>query len=125
MANALEVARWLQRQPQVQRVLYPALEDDPGHAIWKRDFEGAASLFGVVLRPATREKVKAFVNVLKLFGIGSSWGGYESLITAPQPEKVRSATQWNPGGPVIRLHIGLEDPADLIADLTQALPRLG
>ena len=125
MANALEVARWLQRQSQVQRVLYPALEEDPGHAIWKRDFEGAASLFGVVLRPATREQVKAVVNALKLFGIGSSWGGYESLITAPQPEKVRSATQWNPGGPVIRLHIGLEDPADLIADLAQALPRLG
>lgn len=125
MANALEVARWLQRQPQVQRVLYPALEDDPGHAIWKRDFEGAASLFGVVLRPATREQVKAVVNALQLFGIGSSWGGYESLVTAPQPEKVRSATQWNPGGPVIRLHIGLEDPADLIADLAQALARLG
>lgn len=125
MANALDVARWLQRQPQVQRVLYPALENDPGHAIWKRDFDGAASLFGVVLRPATREQVKAFVNALKLFGIGSSWGGYESLVTAPQPEKVRSATQWNPGGPVIRLHIGLEDPADLIADLAQALPRLG
>jgi cysteine-S-conjugate beta-lyase len=125
MANALEVARWLQRQPQVQRVLYPALENDPGHALWKRDFEGAASLFGVVLRPATREKVKAFVNALKLFGIGSSWGGYESLVTAPQPEKVRSATQWNPGGPTVRLHIGLEDPADLIADLAQALPRLG
>lgn len=124
MANALEVARWLQRQPQVQRVLYPALEDDPGHAIWKRDFEGAASLFGVVLRPATREQVKSVVNALQLFGIGSSWGGYESLITAPQPEKVRSATQWNPGGPVLRLHIGLEDPADLIADLAQALPRL-
>ena len=125
MANALEVARWLQCQPQVLRVLYPALEDDPGHAVWKRDFDGAASLFGVVLRPATREKVKAVVNALQLFGIGSSWGGYESLITAPQPEKVRSATQWNPGGPVIRLHIGLEDPADLIADLAQALPRLG
>lgn len=125
MANALEVARWLQRQPQVQRVLYPALEDDPGHAIWKRDFEGAASLFGVLLRPATREQVKAVVNALQLFGIGSSWGGYESLVTAPQPEKVRSATQWNPGGPVIRLHIGLEDPADLIADLAQALARLG
>lgn len=124
MANALEVARWLQRHPQVRRVLYPALEDDPGHAIWKRDFDGAASLFGVVLRPATREQVKAVVNALQLFGIGSSWGGYESLVTAPQPEKVRSATQWNPGGPVIRLHIGLEDPADLIADLEQALLRL-
>ncbi|MBX3664066.1 MAG: cystathionine beta-lyase [Burkholderiales bacterium] len=125
MANALEVARWLQRRPQVLRVLYPALEDDPGHAIWKRDFDGAASLFGVVLKPAPRARVAALVDALKLFGIGSSWGGYESLVTAPQPEKVRSATRWNPGGPTIRLHIGLEDPADLIADLEQALARLG
>jgi cystathionine beta-lyase len=69
-------------------------------------------------------KVAAFINALQLFGIGSSWGGYESLVTAPQPEKVRTATEWNPGGPVIRLHIGLEDPADLIADLAQALDRL-
>ena len=124
MANALAVARWLKARPEVQRVLYPALEDDPGYAIWKRDFDGAASLFGVVLHAAPREKVTAFVNALKLFGIGSSWGGYESLITAPHPEKVRSATQWKPGGPTVRLHIGLEDPADLITDLEQALARL-
>ena len=124
MANALEVARWLQARPEVQRVLYPALEDDPGHAIWKRDFDGAASLFGVVLHTVPRAKVAAFVNALQLFGIGSSWGGYESLVTAPQPEKVRSATRWNPADPVIRLHIGLEDPADLMADLAQALTRL-
>jgi len=124
MANALEVARWLQARPEVQRVLYPALENDPGHAIWKRDFDGAASLFGLVLHAAPREKVAAFVNALQLFGIGSSWGGYESLVTAPQPEKVRTATEWNPGGPVIRLHIGLEDPADLVADLAQAFSHL-
>lgn len=124
MANALAVARWLQARPEVQRVLYPALEDDPGYAIWKRDFEGAASLFGIVLHSTPREKVAAFVNALKLFGIGSSWGGYESLVTAPHPENVRTATQWNPGGPTVRLHIGLEDPADLIADLEQALTRL-
>ncbi len=124
MASALTVARWLQKHPEVQRVLYPALENDPGHAIWKRDFDGAASLFGVILRPAERLQVAAFVNALKLFGIGSSWGGFESLVTAPRPEKVRSATPWNPGGPTIRLHIGLEDPVDLIADLEQALLRL-
>ncbi len=124
MANALAVARWLQSRPEVQRVLYPALEDDPGHEIWKRDFDGAASLFGAVLNDVPREKVTAFVNALQLFGIGSSWGGYESLVTAPHPEKVRSATQWKPGGPTIRLHIGLEDPADLITDLEQALSRL-
>lgn len=124
MANAIAVASWLQSRPEVLRVLYPALEDDPGHAIWKRDFDGAASLFGFVLKEVPRAKVAAFVNALKLFGIGSSWGGYESLVTAPQPEKVRTATQWNPGGPTIRLHIGLEDPADLIADLGQAFTRL-
>ena len=124
MANAITVANWLQGRAEVQRVLFPALESDPGHAIWKRDFDGAASLFGVVLQPAARPQVAAFVNALKLFGIGSSWGGYESLITAPHPETVRTATKWNPGGPTIRLHIGLEDPADLIADLEQALQLL-
>jgi cystathionine beta-lyase len=124
MANALAVANWLAERPEVQRVLYPALADDPGHAIWKRDFEGAASLFGMILQPVARSAVAAFVNALKLFGIGSSWGGYESLITAPYPEKVRTATRWIPGGPTIRLHIGLEDPADLIADLARALPLL-
>ena len=124
MVNALAVARWLQARPEVQRVLYPALENDPGHAIWKRDFEGAASLFGVILHAKDRAKVTAFVNALKLFGIGSSWGGYESLVTAPHPEKVRTATPWNPRGSTIRLHIGLEDPTDLIADLEQALARL-
>lgn len=124
MANALVVARWLAARPEVQRVLYPALENDPGHAIWKRDFEGAASLFGVILRTKDRARVTDFVNALKLFGIGSSWGGYESLVTAPHPEKMRTATQWNPGGATIRLHIGLEDPIDLVADLEQALARL-
>jgi len=124
MANALVVARWLAQRPEVRQVLYPALEGAPGHALWKRDFDGAASLFGVVLQPVDRSRVSAFVNALKLFAIGASWGGYESLVTAPQPETVRSATTWNPGGPTVRFHIGLEDPADLIADLEQALARL-
>ena len=124
MANALVVARWLKQRPEVKTVLFPALESDPGHALWKRDFDGAASLFGIVLQPADRAKVTAFVNALKLFAIGASWGGYESLVTAPQPETIRSATAWNPGGPTVRFHIGLEDPADLIADIEQALARL-
>ena len=117
MANALAIARWLERRPEVNKVLYPALESDPGHALWKRDFEGAASLFAVVLKPANDAQVAAFVDALKLFGIGSSWGGFESLVTVIHADAIRTATRWNPGGPALRLHIGLEDPDDLIADL--------
>jgi cystathionine beta-lyase len=122
--SALKVARWLQSRPQVMRVLYPALESDPGHALWKRDFTGAASLFGVVLRPVPWEAVAAMIDALELFGIGSSWGGYESLAIRVDVSKGRTATKWNPGGPLIRLHIGLEDPDDLIADLERAFARL-
>lgn len=120
MANAVTVAQWLKSRPEVRCVLYPALPGDPGHRIWKRDFEGAASLFSFVLNPVGDKVVAAFVDALKLFGIGSSWGGYESLITVARIEKYRTATRWNPGGPTLRLHIGLEDPDDLIADLEQA-----
>lgn len=122
--SALTVARWLEKRPEVLRVLYPALESDPGHAVWKRDFRGAASLFGLVLKPVAWEKVGAMIDALKLFGIGSSWGGYESLAIRADVTKVRTATPWNPGGPLVRLHIGLEDTADLIADLEQAFGRL-
>ena len=124
MVNAIKVARWLQNRPEVQRVLYPALENDPGHAIWKRDFEGAASLFSFVLNPVNKKQITAFVNALKLFGIGSSWGGYESLVTAPRIAPLRTATTWDAGGPVIRFHIGLEDADDLIADVEQAFARM-
>jgi len=125
MASAIKVAQWLQTRAEVSRVLFPALESDPGHAIWKRDFEGAASLFSLVLKPVSRKQVAAFVDALKLFGIGSSWGGYESLVTAPNIAPLRTATRWNADeGPVIRLHIGLEDADDLIADLQQALGRM-
>lgn len=124
MANAIKIARWLETRPEVKRVLYPALESDPGHAIWKRDFEGAASLFAFVLNPANKKQISAFVNALKLFGIGSSWGGYESLVTAPNIAPLRTATKWVADGPVIRLHIGLEDPDDLIADVTQAFAKM-
>ncbi len=124
MANALRVARWLAARPDVQRVLYPALESDPGHNIWQRDFEGAAALFSFVLQPVGDQAVTAFVNALELFAIGSSWGGYESLVVVASIEKYRTATKWNPGGPTIRLHIGLEDPDDLIADLEQGFAKL-
>jgi cysteine-S-conjugate beta-lyase len=122
--SALRIARWLQARPEVMRVLYPALEGDPGHAIWKRDFSGAASLFGVVLAPASDRAVAALVDSLALFGIGSSWGGFESLAIRADPEKCRTATHWNPGGPLLRLHIGLEDADDLITDLEQGFAQM-
>lgn len=124
MASALKVARWLSERSEVRRVLYPALETDPGYAIWKRDFEGAASLFSFVLEPVAEKALAAFVDSLKLFGIGSSWGGYESLVTVARIQHYRTATRWDPGGPTVRLHIGLEDPDDLIADLEQAFAAL-
>jgi cystathionine beta-lyase len=124
MASALRIARWLAARGEVARVIYPALESDPGHGVWKRDFEGAASLFAFVLHPVSDAAVSRFVDGLKLFGIGSSWGGYESLVTVIHAQAHRTATRWNPGGPALRLHIGLEDPDDLIADLERAFPLL-
>jgi cystathionine beta-lyase len=117
MASALRVGRWLQSRSEVKKVIYPALESDAGHAIWKRDFDGAASLFAFVLHPVTTAALSAFVDALELFGIGSSWGGYESLISVVHADAHRTATRWDPGGPALRLHIGLEDADDLIADL--------
>jgi cystathionine beta-lyase len=122
--NAHAVARWLQTRPEVARVLYPALESDPGHALWKRDMTGATSLFGVELKAVPEAAVKAMVNSLHYFGHGASWGGYESLVTYPKPERIRTATKWS-SGPLLRLHIGLEDPADLIADLEAGFAELG
>jgi cystathionine beta-lyase len=124
MQSALKVARWLQARSDVQRVIYPALEEDPGHAIWKRDFEGAAALFSFVTIPVGEKAVAAFANALEVFGIGSSWGGFESLIQVAHIRQYRTATRWDPGGPTIRLHIGLEDPDDLIADLEQAFAKM-
>jgi len=122
--NALRVAAWLQGRPEVGRVLYPALPDDPGHAIWKRDFTGASGLFGVVLHPAGPEAVAAMLDGLELYGMGASWGGFESLILPSDPSANRTATVWAPAGPLLRLHIGLEDPEDLIADLDAGFARL-
>ncbi|HTT80096.1 MAG TPA: cystathionine beta-lyase [Stellaceae bacterium] len=122
--NALQVARWLQTRPEVARVLYPALPDDPGHAIWQRDFLGASGLFAVVLKETPKEAVYAFIDALDLFGIGASWGGFESLIQPAYPERMRTARPWHAEGPLVRLHIGLEDPQDLIADLAQGLDKL-
>ncbi len=122
--SGLAVARWLQGRPEVARVLHPALPDDPGHALWQRDFDGASGLFSMILKPVTAEAVAAMVDGLHLFPIGASWGGYESLIMPAFPERVRSATAWAADGPMLRLHIGLEDPGELIADLEAGFERL-
>jgi cystathionine beta-lyase len=111
------MARWLAGRPEVGRVLHPGLETDPGHAIWKRDFTGASGLFSIVLKPAPQQAVDTMLNTLQLFGMGFSWGGFESLVIIFDCAEYRSATQWAPGGPTLRFHIGLEDPGDLIADL--------
>jgi cystathionine beta-lyase len=123
--SALRVAEWLRGRPEVRRVLYPPLPDDPGHALWTRDFRGATSLFGVVLEPVSRPALTAFLDGLELFGMGASFGGFESLIIPVTLGRSRTATTWTEPGPLLRLHVGLEDPADLIADLDQGLARLG
>ncbi len=116
-ASGLEMARWLAARPEVAKVLHPALETDPGHAIWKRDFTGASGLFSIVLKPAPQKAVDALLNTVKLFGMGYSWGGFESLVISFDCSSYRTATAWAPGGPTLRLHIGLEDVEDLKADL--------
>ena len=123
-ASGLALARWLAKRPEVERVLHPALRSCPGHAVWKRDFTGASGLFGVVLKPCPLPAMKAFFNALKLFGMGYSFGGFESLAVHVHPERCRSAEPWQEEGPVIRLHAGLEDPEDLITDLERGFAAL-
>jgi cystathionine beta-lyase len=124
MESGLTVARWLQERPEVVRVIHPALPDDPGHALWKRDFSGACGLFGFVIRSCPRPALEAMVNHFEYFGMGASWGGYESLCMPTSPEKMRSVTSWKPGGQCMRIHVGLEDVDDLIGDLSAAFERL-
>jgi cystathionine beta-lyase len=122
--SALRVARFLADRPEVKRVLYPALPDDPGHAIWKRDFSGASSLMGLLLHTEDAAAVERMVDGLKYFQIGSSWGGYESLVSWSDVRAGRTAVPWQESAYVLRLHIGLEDADDLIADLDAGLRRL-
>jgi cystathionine beta-lyase len=119
--GGLEVARWLQTQPEVLRVLHPALPGCPGHGVWRRDYSGANGLFGVVLRPGPAEAVHACLNTLELFGLGFSWGGFESLATYEDAQLPQRRFHAPLGGPLLRLHVGLEAPTDLIADLRQGL----
>lgn len=122
-SRALELARWLEGQHTVRQVFHPALEQHPDHAIWKRDFTGSGSLFSVLLEPAPREAVAAMVNHFELFGMGYSWGGYESLCLPIHPERIRTAVDWSARGKMFRIHVGFEDLEDLKADLRAALER--
>ncbi len=122
--SGLAVARWLEQRPEVLRLLHPAMQSHPDHALWKRDFAGASGLFSVVLKPVPQKAVYALLDALELFGIGASWGGYESLAIPFDCTAVRTATRWQPGGPTVRFHIGLEAVEDLIADLERGFAAL-
>ncbi|MGH7714741.1 MAG: PLP-dependent transferase, partial [Vulcanimicrobiaceae bacterium] len=121
--SALAVARFLKERPEIDQVLYPALPGEPGHDLWKRDFQGATGLFSVLLKREISERSAiAMVERLELFGLGASWGGFESLVLLTRP--ARTSLKWKDAGAIVRLHVGLEDPADLIEDLRNALSGL-
>jgi cystathionine beta-lyase len=122
--NALRLANWFKARPEVARVLHPALPDDPGHALWQRDFTGASGLFGVLLEPCPGDAVTAMLDGLNLFHMGVSWGGYDSLVRPVDLTPIRTATNWDEPGRLLRFHIGLENPDDLIADLEAGFERL-
>jgi cysteine-S-conjugate beta-lyase len=122
--QGLALARWLAGRPEVARVLHPGLPDDPGHLLWQRDFTGASGLFAFVLRKdIAAAAIAAMLDGMELFGMGASWGGYESLLLPVHPERVRTAVPWTEG-PVLRIHAGLEDRDDLVADLARGFDRL-
>lgn len=120
----LKIAGWLRDRPEVKRVLYPALPGDPGHTIWKRDFTGACSLFGVVLHTSDEIAVARVVDHYRYFKIGASWGGFESLVIPAYPARLRTAVAWTEPGFVLRYHVGLEAPEDLLEDLEEGFERL-
>jgi cystathionine beta-lyase len=124
-SSALRIARWLGEQPQVAAVLHPALAGCPGHETWARDFKGASGLFSFVLKGGGDDERTRFIEKLELFGLGYSWGGFESLVVPADPDRIRTATRWQADGPLVRLQIGLEDVEDLIEDLAAALAGYG
>lgn len=123
-AASLQIAAWLRDRPEVKRVLYPALPGDPGHAIWKRDFTGACSLFSIVLHTGDETAVARMVDAYRYFKIGASWGGFESLVIPVYPAQLRTGVPWTDPGFVLHYHVGLEAPEDLIADLEEGFERL-
>ena len=122
--QALEMSRWLEGRPEVARVLHPAMETYPGHEIWKRDFKGSSGLFSIILKPCSDRALAAMLDGLSLFGMGYSWGGFESLVIPFNCATYRTATRWEPGGHALRFHIGLEDLDDLKRDLDSGFARL-
>lgn len=122
--SGIEVARWLKTQDEVISVMHPGLEENPYHNLWKTYFTGASGLFGFVIRETDRSKLARMFDGFSLFGMGSSWGGFESLMTPSNPSVYRSTTSWKPGGQTVRIHVGLEDPQDLIAEIRAGFDRL-
>ena len=122
--TGLILARWLEGRPEVKRLLHPAFPGCPGHDVWIREFTGACGLFAVILEDYPEDAVTAMLDGMELFAMGASWGGYESLILPADPAETRSAVEWSETGKLLRLHAGLEDPDDLIADLEKGLERL-
>ncbi|MDQ2963919.1 MAG: cystathionine beta-lyase [Pseudomonadota bacterium] len=122
--SALTIAQWLRERPEVDEVIFPALPGSRGHELWQRDFTGACGLFGVVLKPVAKARVDAMLDGLRLFKMGWSWGGFESLIIPANVERAKRTIRWHAGGPYLRLHVGLESVDDLIADLADGLARL-
>ena len=124
-SNGLALAEYFAKRSEIARVIHPARSDHPDHLLWKRDFKGASGLFAVVLKPGvSHSALAAFTDGLELFGMGYSWGGYESLLMPVRPEKIRTAVPWKEEGKILRVHAGLEDLGDLTHDLDQAFDRL-
>lgn len=122
--SALKVAKWLEGRPEVEKVLHPALPGAPGHELWKRDYTGACGLFAFQIGKRSRDALAAMLEGMEHFGMGYSWGGFESLLIPVSPEKIRTAKAWDYDGVTLRIHVGLEEADDLIADLDAGFARL-